>query len=366
MSGDVRSVNSLPLATGGLGSLIHVITSTTETLTALARRGVRRIELLDRASEGDAGDRARVLRMVAATAFVTAAAFALVKGVMLAGIPSPAVVLLLMFGIALFANRLGGFLRDWAPVGLILLVYLTAFGLVSHLHLPVYYSLQIDADKMIGLGRLPTAELQSWIGHPPLALEVVCMLGYVSHFFFPLILGFYLWISRSPGFSRLMYADIVVSALAGVTQTIAPTAPPWLAAQHGLAPGVHDVLRMAMSDLGFSELARFKGDMHAYNVVAAFPSIHSAFPVIGVIIARRYRVPRWLLVAQICQLVVVWFAIVYTGEHYVIDIVGGVLYAVASVKIVDWAAARLAARSAGRATRRPVPADSPELQPASV
>jgi hypothetical protein len=343
-----------------------VIASTSDSLTALARKGLRRIELLDQAADSDAAGRARVLRMIAAAAFVIAAAFVMVKGVMVAGIPSPAVIVLLMLGIAVFANRLGGFLRDWAPVALILFVYLMAFGLVSHLHMPVYYSLQIDADKLIGLGRLPTAELQSWIGRPPLGLEVLCMLGYVSHFFFPLILGFYLWVNRSPGFSRLMYADIVVSALAAVAQTLAPTAPPWLAAQHGLAPGVHDVLRTAMSDLGFSELARFKGDPHAYNVVAAFPSIHSAFPVIGLIIARRYRVPRWLLVAQICQLVLVWFVIVYSGEHYVIDIVGGVLFAVASVRIVDWAAARLAMRSARRAPEVPATTEPARVQTATV
>ncbi|HEX2551860.1 MAG TPA: phosphatase PAP2 family protein, partial [Nocardioidaceae bacterium] len=135
--------------------------------------------------------------------------------------------------------------------------------------------------------------------------------------------------------------------------------------QHGLAPGVHDVLRVAMADLGLSDLARFKGDPHAYNVVAAFPSIHSAFPVIGLIIARRYRVPRWLLIAQICQLVLVWFVIVYSGEHYVIDIVGGVVYAVVSVKIVDWVAARLAVRSAREVTSSSVRAEA-SPQPASV
>jgi hypothetical protein len=122
--------------------------------------------------------------------------------------------------------------------------------------------------------------------------------------------------------------------LASITQVLAPSAPPWLAAEHGLAPGVHDVLRMALSDVGLPELARLKGDGSAYNVVAAFPSIHAAFPVLGMIVAVRYRVPIWLKVAQALQLVAVWFVIVYTGEHYVIDVIGGILYAFAAIWVV--------------------------------
>jgi PAP2 superfamily len=334
-------------------------------LTNLYHRCVRRIELLDAATTGDAAVGARRMRWFAGAVFTAAAVILSAWSVAQGALPNAAVALLMMFAIAMFANRLGRFLSDWAPVLLILFLYLAAYGIVADLHLPVYYTPQLDADKLIGLGRLPTAELQSWIGHPPLALEALCTLGYVSHFFFPLFLGFYLWSRSSRGFSRLMYGDIVVSALAAVTQTIAPTAPPWLAAQHGLAPGVHDVLRVALSDVGLSELARFKGDAHAYNVVAAFPSIHAAFPLIGLMVARRYSVPGWLRIAQLCQLLLVWFVIVYTGEHYVIDIIGGVVYAIASLKIVDWVADRLASRSM-RAVEPPVRAEAPRVQPASV
>jgi membrane-associated phospholipid phosphatase len=44
------------------------------------------------------------------------------------------------------------------------------------------------------------------------------------------------------------------------------------------------------------------------------------------------------------------FAIVYTGEHYVADVLLGWLYAVASFALIRWSAARLETRWADRRT----------------
>jgi hypothetical protein len=197
-------------------------------------------------------------------------------------------------------------------------------------------------------------------------LEVYALLAYLTHFFFPLFVGFYLWWRKSRGFQDLMFADIVVSALASVTTILAPTAPPWLAAQHGLAPGMHDVLRHALDDVGLHGLAAYKGDGHAYNIVAAFPSIHAAFPVLGLIALHRYRAPRWIQCAQLVQLLSVWFVIVWSGEHYVIDVIAGVVYALVSWAIVQRVRPSFAAM---REQLRPVPvaeAEAPSPRPVPV
>jgi hypothetical protein len=322
-----------------------------------------RVERLDR-PEVSAGRGAVRIRKALVALFLVLAVYASVTSIAAGGLPGPMAVLLLLFAGVLWTNRLGRFLRDWAPVVSILAVYIAAFGVVSKLRLPAYYRPQLDADKVIGFGHLPSALLQDWIGRPSLALELLSVAAYLTHFFFPLCIGFYLWARRSDGFRELLYADIAVSVLASITQVLAPTAPPWLAAQHGLAPGVHDVLRAALSDVGLPELARLKGDAHAYNVVAAFPSIHAAFPVLGMIVAVRYRGPIWLKVAQAVQLVAVWFVIVYTGEHYVIDVVGGVLYAFVAIWIVRRALAAVDARRAVRAT--PTPTVEPTAVPLPI
>ena len=70
-----------------------------------------------------------------------------------------------------------------------------AFRLAEHLAMPVVYQPQIDADRAIGLGTLPTVWLQQHIT-PSIGIEAFCVLMYLSHFFFPLFLGFYIWWRR--------------------------------------------------------------------------------------------------------------------------------------------------------------------------
>ena len=70
-------------------------------------------------------------------------------------------------------------------------------------------------------------------------------------------------------------------------------------------------------------------------MAAAFPSIHAAFPLIGFLVIRKYRLPAWLLYLETVRVVGVWFMIVYTGEHYVVDVLAGIAYALAAWWLVQ-------------------------------
>jgi hypothetical protein len=56
------------------------------------------------------------------------------------------------------------------------------------------------------------------------------------------------------------------------------------------------------------------------------PSLHAAFPLLGSLFALRLWGRRaWpTLLYTAC----VWLGIVYLGEHYVVDIIGGVVFTV--------------------------------------
>jgi hypothetical protein len=154
------------------------------------------------------------------------------------------------------------------------------------------------------------------------------MVMYLSHFFAPLLLGFYLWWRRMPrGFTALMFGVLTVSVLGEITFVLVPTAPPWLAAEHGFLPPVAHVIKQGLYDLHVHQAAALYGSASSYNIVAALPSLHVAWPVIGLLVARRYGLPRWVRACQVFQLVGVVFAIVYTGEHYLVDGLAGALYA---------------------------------------
>jgi PAP2 superfamily len=290
--------------------------------------------MVDRSERSQSSGAMRIRRSLALVLLVSGiilAAFNIARG----GTPGPGHVMMLMLAVALYTNSSGRFIRDWTPVLTIVIVYGLAFRLAETLKLPITYTPQIQADKLIGFGTLPTVFLQQHL-HLSLGIEAFCVLMYTSHFFFPLILGFYLWhVRRGEGFGELMYTDVLLSLLAGVTYVLLPSAPPWLAADHGLAPGVHSLLTTSLDAVGLGDIAAFKGDAKAYDVAAAFPSIHAAFPVVGVLVIRKYRLPAWLLYIETVRMVGVWFTIVYTGEHYVVDILAGIAYALVTWWIVQ-------------------------------
>jgi membrane-associated phospholipid phosphatase len=55
------------------------------------------------------------------------------------------------------------------------------------------------------------------------------------------------------------------------------------------------------------------------------PSLHAAYPLLGMLFGLRLWGRRaWpILLYTVC----VWISIVYLGEHYVVDVIGGVVFA---------------------------------------
>jgi hypothetical protein len=303
----------------------------------LGARALDRCELLLDGSETAQTKHAISIRRVLALAAFAAAIAMSVQAIVAGAPPGIAQIVTAMVGVALYANRFGRFLRDWSPVAILIFAYAAAFGLVLQLSLPVWYSPQIEADKLIGLGTLPTFRLQEWFGasHNH-TLAVLSALAYLSHFCVPPLVGFALWWRRrDEAFNRYMYSLIVVNLLASVPWVLTPTAPPWLAAQQGfIAPPV-DVVRMGLQDMGLTAMVQFK-DSNTYLIAAALPSIHASWPLLGLLLWREYKLPRWIGVSIAVQLVAVWFAIVYSGEHYVIDIVAGVGFSMLTWKLLGW------------------------------
>ena len=120
-----------------------------------------------------------------------------------------------------------------------------------------------------------------------------------------------------------------------------PTAPPWYAAEHGLIHG----LRHVMTEVMPMRWSYYYGSLDP-NPVAADPSLHSALPFLGYLALRTLR-PRlgWAALAW-CGLV--WVSVVYLGEHYVLDVVTGIGFA-----LLAWGAVALASRALSVPDRAP-------------
>jgi membrane-associated phospholipid phosphatase len=275
------------------------------------------------------------------------AAYAVVLSVLMIsrGISVTPDVVVVAFGLAaVLLGRGRLFLRDWIPFVALFFAYELMRGYADKFGLPIHVADVISAERIVGLGGLPTVWLQGLLHSGPAMspdnLATISVVFYFLHFPLPLAIGFLLWIHHRRDYYDYVAALIVLSMAAFVTYLILPVAPPWWADKYGYASGI-----LHLRDNGFqglSSLFGFGQYLYSYSVysissndVAAFPSLHAAYPFLAFLFARRcFGRAGWLMLAYtLC----IWFAIVYLGEHWVVDIIGGVIGAAGSgLYLVPW------------------------------
>ena len=79
------------------------------------------------------------------------------------------------------------------------------------------------------------------------------------------------------------------------------------------------------------------------NLFAAFPSMHSAMPWLVFLFA--FKIWRWKALPVVIIPVGTWFSAVYLGEHYFVDVLGGIAYATGAFIAVETLLPILARRS---------------------
>jgi PAP2 superfamily len=223
------------------------------------------------------------------------------------------------------------FIRDFAPLALGIFAYEWGRTLAHRVHPDAFYRPQLDADRVIGLGRTPTARLQGWLfdGHLRWHDQALIFL-HSLHFAVPLAVLFAVWLTYRPLFVQATAALLATSFVAAFVFLVFPAAPPWLAVRAGLLHGVVRIRALDEAQGAHGTLQHLFDD----NPVAAVPSLHAAYALLVVLIVRRMW-PRLTPIAVIYALAM-HFAVVYLGEHYVIDLVAGDVLALA----VWWAVAR--------------------------
>jgi PAP2 superfamily protein len=201
------------------------------------------------------------------------------------------------------------------------LVFVLARNLADDLGRPVAYAYPIAWERAM-FGLIPCAWLQSAVGLAPpwpgLARDV-----YLSYFLVPPIVVVALWRWRAERFRHIVRASLLMWASAVAWHMLVPTAPPWLAAERGMLPGVVPLLRHAGITAYGEAVART-------NPVAAMPSVH-----MGAMTLLVWAAPHWWRALAAVYASVMLLAIVYLGDHYVVDGFAGIVLA-----SVAWRVAR--------------------------
>lgn len=125
---------------------------------------------------------------------------------------------------------------------------------------------------------------------------------------------------------------------------IHPAAPPWYAIYYGFEPIMNTPGNVA--GLGrFDQLIGFPVFESIYgrnsNVFAALPSLHSAYMVVTLFYAIKGRCPSWLCVAFAIIMVGIWCTAIYSGHHYLIDVLLGIGCALLGILIFEKGLMRL-------------------------
>src|SRR5207245_2597980 len=125
------------------------------------------------------------------------------------------------------------------------------------------------------------------------------------------------------------YSLLAVSYVSLVFYTLAPSAPPWY---NGVAS---NLLATTSAQNGssslFSELARI-GSLIESDKLAAFPSLHAAYVILFSYFTIKLK--RAYALVSVPMTVGVLFSTIYLGQHYITDLVAGVLVAAACVLFV--------------------------------
>ena len=232
-----------------------------------------------------------------------------------------------------------------APLSLILVAYAAAEwvtapiavggagGQVDRLGFHLHVRAPADADRQI-FGAVPSVWLQEQlVGTSAHWYDAVAALVYVTHFVaFPVVTGV-VWFCLRDRFTAWVTAVLTFTGLGVLGYVGYPAAPPWLASDQGVIGPVHRI-----SGLGWDylHLGVVRGlvdtGQGGSNPVAAMPSLHAGTAVLVALFLWPV-VTWWWRTALLGYVLLMALTLVYTGEHYVVDVAAGWLTAGAGVAL---------------------------------
>jgi membrane-associated phospholipid phosphatase len=185
----------------------------------------------------------------------------------------------------------------------------------------------VRIDRVLGLGRLPSLRLQDAFATPGRVRgpEQVLVWAHWIWFLVPHSTVGYMLMRRPERFPRAAAMTYAVYDLGLVAYWVLPTAPPWYASQQGrLRDRKELALRRMMVEHGEAFWKDGWAPLYSVlggNPLAAMPSLHFATSLMAARLLAEvgpvHGAIGWSYALTL------GFALVYLGEHYVVDLVAG-------------------------------------------
>ena len=234
----------------------------------------------------------------------------------------------------------------WAPLGLVLVVYGLAewisaplgdggSGGTNRLGIGLHVSGPADLDAGV-LGTVPSVWLQQHLADGSAHWwDALAALVYVTHFVtIPLLTGA-VWFRARHRFQAWLATVLAFGVLGMAGYVLYPAAPPWLASDRGEIGQVDRISNRGWDFLHLDLVGRLSEiGQGGSNPVAAMPSLHAGAALLVAlflwpVVARAWRP------ALLGYPLLMAATLVYTGEHYVADVVAGWLTALVAAAVVS-------------------------------
>jgi len=240
-------------------------------------------------------------------------------------IPGPEFLVLAFLIYAAYNQRTWNFLKDWLPFITVFISYEIMYGIVGSISKYNLHAGPYNFDMAL-FGQIPSLVLQQTIRAP--ILDYMGAFFYSLHFFAPTIFAFILWKVSPKNYWKYTVAFGICTYGALITFLFYPVAPPWIA-----VPNVTRILTNSVDTSLGIPVYKTLFDFLSPNLYAAFPSMHSALPFLIALFSIKIWKKKALPV--LIFPIGVWFSAVYLGEHYVVDVLGGIAYAVVAFVAVE-------------------------------
>lgn len=198
----------------------------------------------------------------------------------------------------------------------------------------VHIRYPIVADRVLGLGELPSLRLQRALarsgpqGPQWRTLDRVLVWAHWSWFMVPHAALLYILAREPARFERAAVMTYAVFDVGASFYWVIPTAPPWFAAssERALADGGADAAAVRRMMVEYGEFFWRDGWGSLYSVfggnpLAAMPSLHFATSAMAAMLLAEVSPVAGALGAAYAA--TLSFALVYLGEHYLVDLIGG-------------------------------------------
>jgi len=237
--------------------------------------------------------------------------------------PGPEFVVLCFFIYAAYRKWTRRFIKDWVPFVALFLAYEAMYGIADDISGIVHVKELISAESQI-FGTIPTLVLQQFYRTP--VLDYLGAFFYSLHFMIPTLFGFILWKYSPENYRKFTFALLASTYSALITFLLYPAAPPWFGVK------AERILFQIDHKLGLPVYATIFNLIQP-NPFAAFPSLHATYP--WLISLYAFKIKRSKALPILIIPIGIWFSAVYLGEHYIIDLLGGVAYSTFSFFLVE-------------------------------